>query len=122
MFFNEDHNHSTYQIRSYEPGIIKVNAENYTFPFILTPEKIINDILPETLGALNCEHINTLCQLGADIILLGTGEKQVLLKKEWMIEAAKFNLTIDVMDTHAACRTYTVLSSEGRQLVAALFP
>ena len=58
--------------------------------------------------------------LPCDVTLLGTGARQrfpapALLRP--LIEAGR---GVEVMDTHAACRTYNVLVAEGRTVVAAL--
>lgn len=54
------------------------------------------------------------------IILLGTGLHQIFpdksIRKQWAING----LTVEVMNTPAACRTFNLLLSEGRNVIAAL--
>ncbi|PIP78796.1 MAG: hypothetical protein COW84_11055 [Gammaproteobacteria bacterium CG22_combo_CG10-13_8_21_14_all_40_8] len=122
MLFNEDPNHARFQIRSYGHGEIKINELVYTTPIVVTPEQIVTDILPSSIAELNSTHFEAIQQLNQEIYLIGTGETQMLMPKDWMIMCAKLNLTLDVMKTQAACRTYRVLSSEGRPVAAVLFP
>ncbi len=55
------------------------------------------------------------------VILFGTGSCQIFpevgIRRAW----AQAGLIVEVMDTAAACRTFNLLVSEGRDVVAALF-
>ena len=98
------------------------------------PDRSILDWQPQTLEQLSIENMQILAELGAEIILLGTGAK-LQFPEPAMVAAAmghrSFSLDddtggligsigVEVMDTAAACRTYNVLSSEGRNVAAAL--
>ena len=56
------------------------------------------------------------------IILIGTGRRQVFLKQELMMFLYRRQTGFEVMTTEAAARTFNVLVSEGRNVVAALLP
>lgn len=122
MDFSEDFSQATVIVQTYQPGVITINNKNFKKAIVITPERITEDFLPQKMEEINEEHINRLCQSGAEVILLGTGEKQQLLPKNLFIAAAKLNKTIDVMNTAAACRTFSVLSTDGRMVIAALIP
>jgi uncharacterized protein len=55
-----------------------------------------------------------------DVLLLGTGRKQVFPGAELRQSFAEAEIVVEVMDTGAACRTYNVLLAEGRRVAAAL--
>jgi len=57
-----------------------------------------------------------------EAVLLGTGPE--LIHPSWeIIEAAQMmGAPLEVMSTGAACRTFTILASEGRQVLAILYP
>jgi uncharacterized protein len=55
-----------------------------------------------------------------DLLLLGTGRTQVFPGAELRRAFANVEITLEVMDTGAACRTYNVLLGEGRRVAAAL--
>jgi uncharacterized protein len=53
---------------------------------------------------------------------MGTGERQVFLAPELLMVFYRQSVGIEVMNTQAACRTFNVLVSEDRNVVAALMP
>ena len=55
-----------------------------------------------------------------EVLLLGTGEKQHFLTGAPYFALAEKGITIECMSTAAACRTYNILMSEGRQVMAVL--
>ena len=57
-----------------------------------------------------------------DLCLLGSGRMTRRVPKEIRGFLKQGGINIEAMETGAACRTFNVLSGEGRALVAALFP
>lgn len=57
---------------------------------------------------------------GIEILLLGCGERMHLVPPELRRELKAAGISVDAMDTRAACRTYNVLMSEDRRVAAAL--
>jgi len=55
-----------------------------------------------------------------EILLIGTGAKFAPLAPKLREYFREKGVAADAMDTGAACRTYTVLLAEGRQVAAAL--
>jgi uncharacterized protein len=55
-----------------------------------------------------------------DVCLLGCGPQMLPLPREIRAALKEAGLTVDPMDTGAACRTYNVLMGEGRAVAAAL--
>ena len=122
MEFREDHNPSSFHIGSYQPGEIMVNGKAYNQGIIVTTENLTEDCFVNDVKDISQQHIASLCAAKPEIILIGTGEKQQFLHRSLLKEAAKHNLSLDVMNTQAACRTFTVLATEGRRVIAALVP
>lgn len=120
MQFNLDSHYGKYQINSYQPGSITINKEIYTNSIIITPEQLITDWPPQQFSALTEDHLKMIIHLNPQIVVLGTGEKQYFLAQQLMLPFLQRGIGIEVMNTHAACRTYNVLLSEGRKVVAAL--
>jgi len=121
MDFNEDLSQAKVVIQSYTDGVIKINHQDYCHPIVITPENITENFLSTQFENITEDHIDRLCQSGAEVILLGTGNTQKRLPKNLFIRAAKNKKSIDVMSTAAACRTFSVLSTDGRMVIAALF-
>lgn len=57
-----------------------------------------------------------------EVLLVGTGTKQVLLSHRLLQPLLKIGIGVECMSTSAAARTYNILMSEGRQVIAALLP
>ena len=67
-------------------------------------------------------HIDALLELDPQVILLGTGARQIFPAMALLARGLARSIGIEVMDTGAACRTYNILMAEGRQVVAGLLP
>ena len=55
-----------------------------------------------------------------DVLLLGCGERMAIPPEALRTELRGHGISIDPMDTGAACRTFNVLLAEGRRVAAAL--
>ncbi|MBS0357674.1 MAG: Mth938-like domain-containing protein [Proteobacteria bacterium] len=107
------------QIKSYSPGKIQINESFYENNIILTPTQII----PWSIASFDQfreEHLNELMALNPTVIILGTGHQQHWLSQKLIAMTYEKNIGIEIMMTDAACRTYNVLLSEKRNVVAGL--
>ena len=59
---------------------------------------------------------------GVELIIIGTGKKLVFPDDEKLMFFHENNIGVEVMDTAAACRTWNILLSEDRNVMAALIP
>jgi uncharacterized protein len=107
-------------IRAYAAGQVTVNDEIIVTSVIITPERIIRDWLPHTFGELEPRHFARLEELQPEIIVLGTGPRLQFPDAEATAGFLSQGIGVEIMDTTAACRTYNILLSEGRRVVAAL--
>jgi uncharacterized protein len=55
-----------------------------------------------------------------EILLVGSGARFALLAPDVRRSLQERGLSVDAMDTGAACRTYNILRAEGRRVAAAL--
>ena len=108
-------------VRSYSPGQLKVGDSVITRSCLISPTELISDWRPQLLNELTLEDLEPLLALAPEIVILGAGVKQRFPPMEWMAALMSRGIGCDVMDTGAACRTYNVLVSEGRKVVAAMF-
>lgn len=115
-----DDNKALYQIRSYKPGMLRINEQTFTQSVIVTPDRLIEDWAPQTVSELTAASLLPVLQMKPDILLIGTGGTQVFLAAEIYGELINHGVGVEVMNTHAACRTFNALSAENRRVVAAL--
>ena len=108
-------------IRSYSPGQVKVGEAVITRSCLISASTLISDWRPQTLSELSQQDLEPILALAPEIVVLGAGAKQRFPPMELMAALMSRGIGCDVMDTGAACRTYNVLVSEGRKVVAALF-
>lgn len=120
MTLTEDNNNATYQIKSCTPGKIVVNDAIFTNSFIISAEKIIKNWRPISADNINDADLYQLLELKPTIIIIGTGEKSIILPAKKIAVLLENNFHVECMSTAAACRTFTVLSSEGRNVVAGM--
>ena len=108
-------------IRAYAPGRINVSDTFYTKSLILAPDQVLDDWPPQLFAELKPEHLDAALALEPEILIIGTGAAQHFLPAEMLAALARRGIGVEMMDTAAACRTYNVLLSEDRKVVAALF-
>lgn len=120
MIISEDKSQGIYFIKAYSPGKITVNNTTFTMSLIITANTLVTDWPPQTLEQLQPSHFNPIITLNPEIILLGTGIKFKRPPANLLAPLYEHNLGVECMDTGAACRTFTALSAEKRNVVAAL--
>ncbi|MCH9770253.1 MAG: Mth938-like domain-containing protein [Gammaproteobacteria bacterium] len=120
MIISEDQADGSYQIKAYEDGMIKVNDREYHQSLIVSAHQLIDDWRPQTVSELTTEDFQRLASLSPKMVLLGTGKKFNLLPASLLADLYQRQIGVECMDTAAACRTFVALSSEGREVVAAL--
>lgn len=69
---------------------------------------------------LNASHFEQLVQFPAELIIFGSGLRNRFPPAAWLRPLIAQRIGLETMDTQAACRTYNILASEGRTVVAAL--
>lgn len=108
------------QIQSYQKGVLTINGQIYTKSLIVLPDRYIEDWPVTHIDALTPQTSEIFFELKPEVLLIGTGEKLVFPKTEWLTWFRAHHLGIEFMDTAAACRTFQVLTSENRKVVAGL--
>ena len=144
MQVNHDYDVNIYRIKSYGKGEIEVvlplkdipapSTENEEFgeqhkvlpietitnSAIVMPDKLIKDWPLESVADLNKEHVQQLLDLKPEVVIIGTGEKLIWPNRALLAPLINANIGYEIMDSAAACRTYNILSHEGRDVAAAL--
>ena len=71
-------------------------------------------------SALSEQHFALLAELAPELVIFGSGARLRFVRPALLRALIDRRIGIETMDTPAACRTYNVLLSEGRAVVAAL--
>jgi len=109
-----------YVIRSYQPGQLQINNQSFHKNLLVAAYQLLEDWGPNTIEDLSTEHIALLVEYHPELILLGTGIKQVFPSPQLLVPLMEAGIGYEIMDTAAACRTYNLLRAEERHVVAAL--
>jgi uncharacterized protein len=105
---------------AYGEGYVSVNAVRHSSNLIVLPDRLIPEWTTASFATLSLADFEFLSTLENDIILLGTGNEHRFPRPELMQPLMRANKGLEVMTIQAACRTYNILISEGRQVTAAL--
>lgn len=119
MLVSQDHNHGDYEIQSYETGKLKINSNYYDHSVIVSSHELLQ-WAPQNFDELKANSFEQILSLKPAVVLLGTGEKMVLPDPKLLAAFYQAQIGVEVMPTLAACRTFNVLMSESRKVVAAL--
>ena len=107
-------------IEGYGAGSFRVAGVRYTGPILVFPDATLawpvsrfEDVTFDTLRPV-VEHG------GTEILLLGCGARMQRVPAALRQALKGAGISLDAMDTGAACRTYNVLLAEDRRVAAAL--
>jgi uncharacterized protein len=122
MRFTQDSSSVSNMIRGYGAGEIKINEGVFRGPVIVSASTVAAGPAVDGAGDLRAGHAASLLELEPEIVLLGTGARQQFPSAEFGAQFLRSGIGFEVMDTGAACRTFNVLVSEQRRVVALLLP
>ena len=120
MKMSLDSAEGAYRILGYSDGEIRINEGRYDRSLLVSPDTLLTDWGPSAPAQLTEAHLNAVRDLQPEVVLLGTGPRQVFPGRALMLSLIRAGIGLEVMDTASACRTYNVLMAEGRRVVAAL--
>jgi uncharacterized protein len=120
MRFTQDSTAAAHLIRAYAAGELRINNDVYRDTVIVSASQVV--LLPDIrdLSALVTFDPARILGLDPELILLGTGQRQVFPAASFRAQFLKAGIGFEVMDTGAACRTFNVLVAEQRRVVALL--
>jgi hypothetical protein len=107
-------------IKAYEAGFVQLVSQQITTNCIIAPEQVITDWRAREISLLKESDIEPILELQPEIVILGSSSLQQFPSQ--LISAAFLarGIGLEVMHLGPACRTFNVLLSEDRQVVAAL--
>ena len=120
MKFTEHRDSNIYAVKHYEPGEVKINDQTLKNSCFLNQKELIKDWSCRNINLLSIELLDELLSLKPEVIILGTGEKQIFPEPRLFAYCSQQGVGLEVMNNLAACRTYNVLTTEDREVVLAL--
>lgn len=115
-------------ISSYGVGLLGVDGTDYRSNLLICGGRVIENWFGGAPSDLEMRHFEPLFDIDDDvgsgeipeICLLGTGSAHIFPPFSLLAELRKRGVALEVMNTRAACRTYSVLANEDRAVAAAL--
>ena len=120
MKFQPDSLPGTNTVSRHEPSALWINGTRWSRSVLLPWRGEVQPWPLEDLAGLAPGHFEQVLALAPELVIFGSGERLRFVAPglyRCLIEA---RIGVETMDTAAACRTYNVLASEGRSVVAAL--
>lgn len=97
-----------------------VQIEKLNRSAIILPTLLIRDWPPHTVAELSRPDIQQLAALTPELVIIGTGKRLQWPDRAVLTPLMEAGIGYEIMDTAAACRTYNILSYEGRVVAVAL--
>ena len=105
-------------LRGAEGDHALVNERILRASFVICPDTLIEDWPVADAALLAPAQLEPLLALKPELVLLGTGARQVFPPPAVLAAFLTRGLGVEVMTNAAAARTYSVLAGEGRRVVA----
>ncbi len=118
MDLSLDHPEGYLFVRRVGAGTITLLDRELAASFLLAPDRVIENWPVDAASTLDASHVDVLLALQPELVILGTGERQVFPAAIFMAGFLRKGVGIEVMDNAAAARTYNLLAGEGRRVVA----
>lgn len=107
-------------VSRHEPGRVWVGATAYSRSIVVPWIGGVQDWPADAFADLQASHFETLATLAPEVVIFGSGTRLRFLPAAVLRPLIDRGVGVETMDTAAACRTYNVLVSERRSVVAAL--
>lgn len=103
--------------KEYNAGNFSLNVGEYSQPLILSATEILDyQSKIDSLEDIEESHLSLILASDPEIILIGTGAKQVIPPVELLNSIAKAGKSVDFMASDVACKTYNLLVNENRNV------
>lgn len=113
-------------IHGYGDGKFRIGDTSHVGPVLVRPEGTVAWPVAADFAIAELDLATLAPILEAadrfDILLIGTGTRQVFLPPGLRRRIREYGPVAEVMDTGAACRTFNLLLAESRKVAAALLP
>lgn len=109
-------------ISAYAEGCFTVRGQVFTGSHIFWPDLPPKPWSATSIENLSAEDFEQIASEKVEAIIIGTGQKLVFPDDSILETIYRQSIGVEIMDTAAACRTFNILVSEDRNILAALIP
>lgn len=109
-----------YQINGVDSDAVIINRQRYVQPVIVSEQALSTDWFQGAWETLDAQQLAAILDFSPEVVLLGTGDKQRFIHPRHTQAFLSAHIAVECMTTAAACRTFNILTAEGRKVVAAL--
>jgi uncharacterized protein len=107
-------------IEAYTESSLTVNGQVLQSSILMPAQGAIRAWPIAHLDDLGPSHFEEIAALSPEVVILGSGPRLRFANPALLQALMQRRIGVETMDTRAACRTYNILVSEGRRVVAAL--
>ncbi|MEN9544736.1 MAG: hypothetical protein RLZZ598_1569 [Pseudomonadota bacterium] len=107
-------------ISYYGPDGLRIGEREWRRSVLLPWQGAVIDWAPVSFEALEAAHFEQIMALKPELVLFGSGSRMRFARPLLMRSLIERGIGIETMDSRTACRTFNVLVTEGRPVVAAL--
>ncbi len=122
MRFTEDPSSSKLGITAYGDGFVTLNGIVYRQSLLVFPDARVTGWDAASPEEIQPERVAVLFDANPEVVLLGTGPRLIIPPRATLIWLQSQRIGFEMMSTGALCRTYNLLTGEGRRVGAALLP
>lgn len=105
-------------VQSYSDNQIQINSIIYENSLIVSKQEIISDLTIKNIQDIDDQYIDLILKLKPEIIIIGHNNPGKFPPMPIITHLSQKRIGIECMSIGAACRTYNVLLSELRAVVA----
>ncbi len=120
MKFQPDTNAGVNVITRHESHRLWVGATAFERSILVPLRGEVMEWPAASLGELTQDHFDRLAALRPEVVIFGSGSQLRFVAPGLLRTLMQARIGVETMDTAAACRTFNVLASEGREVLAAL--
>ncbi len=120
MKFSEDYAAGSYIIRAFTDNRIEINNTVYENSLVISKHHLDDNWGISHVDQISHEIWLKLIADRPEVILIGTGSDLIFPHPSSYAPAIEQGIGVEFMDSGAACRTYNVLLSEERRVIAGI--
>ncbi|WMS88607.1 Mth938-like domain-containing protein [Pleionea litopenaei] len=121
MHIQQEKNRHGLTIDAYLQDDIIINGQSHNLPIVISRNKLLNVELPSRALELTSHLVEQLMEEKPEMIIIGSGDHQEFLPDHVLFPALKNRIGVECMTSAAASRTFTILASEGREVIAVIY-